>query len=156
VLNQVQNKNAQDLMNPQFEEQSFENLEENAPFSEKEIVNIDGDKEESDCEEFDKQQAEEAKKTREKKRRVSSGDYIPLQNRDKDFFEKTEMERIYMSGVRKDVDRIKKEFLEEEKQQKQKKLPSRFAEDEEEDEFDKYEKKLLNKVIKNSSNYSFY
>lgn len=110
--------------------------------------------EESDSDEFNREQVELAKKTRENQRRISSGDYIPLQNRDKDFFEKSEKERIYMSGVKKEEDRIKKEFLEEEKTQKKKKFQSHFAEDEEDDEFQRYEKKLINKVIKKSMIYN--
>ena len=156
-MNQSQNNTAKELMNQLINENQMEIEEKNEEDvineEEKEIYINNSDNEEGGLEEFEKEQVEQAKKKRENKRRISSGEYIPLQNRDKDFFEKTEKERIYMSGVRKDEDRIKKEFLEEEKLQKQKKFSIRLLEEEEDDEFQKYEKKLLNKVVKTSNIY---
>ena len=159
-MNQTQNSKAKELIS-QLQNDAPENppdsLEKPIEETEKtyDIDQIITEDKEGTDEEFDKQQVEEAKKTRESKRRETSGDYIPLQNREKDFFEKSEKDRIYMSGVRANDDKIKKEFMEEEKRQNQKKARPRFMEEEEDDEFQKYEKKLINKVMKTSKNIYF-
>jgi hypothetical protein len=159
-MNLNQNSKAKELMSQLTNDNPIENepkiIEETECVIDlDQIINDPNNNEGSDLEEFDKQKVEEVKKARENKRRVTSGDYIPLQNRDKDFFEKSERDRIYMSGVKANEDRIKKEFLEEEKKQNQKKMRPRFTEDDEDDEFQKYEKKLLNKVMKTSKLFYF-
>ena len=152
-MNQTQNSKAKELISQlQNDENPPDSIEKIVEETEKtyDIDQIITEEKDVTDEEFDKQQVEGAKKTRESKRRETSGDYIPLQNREKDFFEKSEKDRIYMSGVRANDDKIKKEFMEEEKRQNQKKARPRFMEEEEDDEFQKYEKKLINKVMKTS------
>lgn len=151
-MNQNQNTSTKEVIN-QIENEMNNNKEELIGLAD-DHAEIELVKEESSFDEADKEQIEKAKKLRENKRNLASNDYIPLQNREKDFFEKSEKDRIYMSNIRKEEDKIKNDFIEEEKKHKNKVFHPIFEEDED-DEFKKYEKKLINKVAKNSKTLFF-